>query len=437
MNPHHLITLAALSLASPLLLSCNKYDAFVNPNPKYFSNNPTPSSYDVTKLFDYQTIFYTYDLYLNKIEATNTKKPDVIERWGQIDVKLTIYPLYAFQDQASNGDYYIVSMVVTAHNQSMYKGKWFVETDPDKKAGYDLCGYYMENIGVKTELLHDNQTVVNEATFASFGTPTPVTTIGSVIYTHGLTWSLNYTCTGNQQVYGTVSGTYSGLVEYSNTQTRMINDVDTENRWIGSTVDYNYKFNNLPSYKDGQTPPITDPPPIAINNAEFQQDWVWRVSSTTDNGQQQFVLKTTITPVYGSCYDDNVGFIGRDVVQSHWSDAVVGSPSFTVALTPPNRTPTGALHIINSMPPGTFVTDVKIWKSTSSTANNPDYTVPRSYAAGTTITTNLPVGSYWVEFKAGLDATSLSPYHLTTPIQIERATTTTLNSGFEFDWGAY
>jgi len=405
---------------------------------EYGEESVTPpqniSPYDVTQLFNYQSVAYTFNLYLEKVEAESKKKQELIGG-GQIDVKFTVYPLYAFQDQASNGDYYIVSMVVTAHNQSMYRGKWYVETDANKHTGYYLCGYYMENLGVKTEILNSNQTVVSEASFASFGTPTPITTIGSVTYTHGLSWSLNYTCTGNP-VEGTVSGTYSGLLEYSNTQTKIINDVDTENNWIGSTVDYGYKFNNLPSYKADQTIPITDPPPISINNAEFHQDWIWRVSSTTDNGQEQFVLKNAITPVYGSCYDDNVG-LGRGVVRNHWSDAVVGSPSFTVALTPPNRTPTGELNIINSMQPGTFITDVKIWKSTSSTADTPDYTVPRSYASGATVKTNLPVGNYWVEFKAGPDAISLSSYHLSNPVKIERAATTTLNSGFEFEWGGY
>jgi hypothetical protein len=396
----------------------------------YLPPNTTP--YDVTQLFGYQMAAYTFNLYLKKEEAKNQKKSEVIERWGQMDVKFTVYPLYAFQDQPSNGDYYIVSMVATAHNQSMYKGKWFIETDAEKHTGYYVCGFYMENLGVKTEILNGSQTVVNEASFASMGTPTPLTTIGSVNYTHGLSWSFAYTLTGNP-VDGTVSGTYSGSVEYSNTQTRIVSDIDTKNNWFGSTVDYSYKFNNLPHYTDNKTPPITDPTPISINNAEFHMDWIWRVPSTTDNGQERFVLKNTITPVYGSCwYESNAGFI-----QSHWNDAVVGSPTFTVALTPPSRTPTGVLSIINSMPPGTFITDIKIWKSTSSTTDKPDFTVPRSYASGVTIKTFLPVGSYWIECKAGPNAASLSSYHVSTPVKIERAATTTLHSGFEFEWGGY
>ena len=394
------------------------------------------SPYDVTQLFGYQTIAYTYNLHLKEIGLEIRKTTEIIEGWGQVDVKATVYPLYAFQDQASNGDYYIVSMVVTAHNQSMYRGKWFVETDAEKHSGHYLCGYYMENLGLKAEIMNSNQSVVNEATFASFGTPTPLTTIGSVEYLHGLSWIFEHTLTGNP-VEGTVSTTLSGSVEFSNIQTRIVSDVDTENNWRGSTVDYKFKFNNLPGFKDGQVPPITDPPPITVNNAEFHQDWIWRVSSTADNGQEQFILKTTITPEYGSGYIDNVGFFGSGLIPSHWNDAVDGNPSFTVTLTPPNRTPTGELNIINTMQPGTFITGVKIWKSTSSTTGNPDYTVPRSYAVGTTIKTHLPVDSYWVEFKAGPDAASLSSYHLSTPVKIERAATATLNSGFEFEWGGY
>ena len=396
--------------------------------------NASPS--DVTAYFAHQSINYTYNLFLDKIIVI----PEGIKRSGQIDVRYIVYPLYAFEDQESNGDYYIVSMSVTAHNGMMYKGKWWLQGDRSSLTA--LCGFYMEKLGVKTEILTDTQTAANGASFASFGTPTPLTTIGKTTYSHGLSWYLNCAVTGEGGVEYKdgvpipvlkAGATLSGGVTYNNTQTRVVSDIEIHNNWTGATVDYSYIFNNLPTH-NGTSDIIPDPPPVSVNDADFHQDWVWRVSSTTDNGQQAFVLKNTINPQMGSGW-----FTSVNDHLSHWSDAVVGNSFFTVALTPPYRTPTGELHIYNSMPAGTFVTEIKIWKSTSSTAGNPDFTVtvPRSFAAGATAKMYLPVGSHWVEFKAGTSPASLTSYHLSTPVTIKRAETTSLNSGFDFDWGGY
>jgi hypothetical protein len=400
---------------------------------KYASVSAPPSlgaaPDDVRQLFSYQTIDYTYNLYLKKEEAqVALSKADVIERSGQISVKYTIYPLYAFQNQTSSGDYYIVNLRVTAHNGQTYAGNW---TQMHGGVHSRLCGFYMEDMKSTTEIVTNGKI----AEFAAYGTPQPGTTQGSTAYTSGVSWSLGVAVSGTAGTQNFVSATISAGVTFSNSEARSISDVDILNTWSGSTVNYEYKFNNLPHYLSSIK--ISDPPNISVNNAEFYQDWIWYIPSTTDGSTERFSIKHTIAPQFGSCHFFSSG---ADFVKHSWSDAVNGSSSFTVGLTPPNRIPTGQLDIIQNSGPGVYMTDIRIWKSTSNVKGAPDYVESRSFANGYTMTQYLPVGNYWIEFKAGTSPSTLSTYHLDLneePIKIERGGLCALNSGFDFAPGAY
>ena len=401
----------------------NEYAEGVIPPPL----NAAPD--DVRQLFSYQTIDYTYNLYLNKQEAkVALSSPDMIERSGQISIKYTIYPLYAFQNQASSGDYYIVNMRVTAHNDQMYQGNW---TQKHGGVHSRLCGFYMEDLKSTTEIVTNGQS----AAFAAYGTPQPTTTVGSTAYTSGVSWSLGASVSGTVGTETFVSATINAGVTFSNSQSRSISDVDVLNTWSGSNVNYQYRFNNLPSYLASIK--ISDPPYISVNNAEFYQDWIWYIPSTTDGSTERFSLRHTIAPQFGSCHFFSTG---ADFSRHSWTDAVGGSSTFTVALTPPNRVPTGQLDIIQNSGAGVYMTDIRIWKSTSNVKGAPDYVESRSYANGYTMIQYLPVGDYWIEFKAGPNPSSLSTYHLDTsngPISIIRGGLCTLNSGFDFAPGPY
>ena len=384
---------------------------------------------DVRQIFSYQTIDHTYNLYLNVEEAhVALSKADYIERSGQISVKYTIYPLYAFQNQPSSGDYYIVNLRVTAHNDMMYQGNW---TQKHGAVHSRLCGFYMEDMKSMSQIVTNGQS----AEFASYGTPQPTTTVSSTSYTSGISWSLGASVSGTGGSQNFISATINAGVTFSNSQTRSISDVDVLNTWSGSLVNYDYSFNNLPSYQPSIR--ISNPPYISVNNAEFYQDWVWHVPSTTDGSTENFYLTHTISPVFGSCHFFSTG---ADFRRHSWDNAVSGGSSFTVALTPPNRTPTGQLDINQNSGQGVYMTDIRIWKSTSDVKGNPDYVESRSFANGTAMTQYLPVGDYWIQFQAGTSPSTLSAYHLALedgPITIERGATCALNSGFDFAQGEY
>ncbi len=387
---------------------------------------------DVRALFDCQTIDHTYSLYLKVTEAkVALSKADIIERSGHIDVKMVIYPLYSFQDQQTHGDFYLVSTTVTAHNNEMYQGNWIQKHGTIQS---NLCGFYMEKLEVKTEILTNGGSAPQNATFAAKGTPQPVVVAGQTSYNHGFSWDIGASVSGSVNAKGpNVGMTVNGGVSFTESKTENIFDVEITNRWTGSTTVFAYDFKNLPDPKANER--ISNPPNIATNNAEFYQDWIWQVESTKDNGQEVFMIKNTIAPVYGSCHVIIPNF--NNPTKHHWNDAIKGPDSyFTYTLTPPNRTPTGKLQINNTMADGIYVTDIKIWgKSPLSAA--PDYTVEGSFAKGhDPMITNLPTGTYKILLKAGRDAGSLVTYH-SNEIVIKRGETNTLNSGFDFTKGGF
>jgi len=63
--------------------------------------------------------------------------------------------------------------------------------------------------------------------------------------------------------------------------------------------------------------------------------------------------------------------------------------------------------------------------------------VTGSFAYGQDMSQYFPVGDYWIQIMAGPNTSSLTAYHLSSPVRVERAGTVELNSGFDFDAGAY
>jgi len=410
---------------NPFVKWVNKYAPTQVP-PPLNANEP----FDVKKLFNYQTIDHTYNVYLKKEEAkVVASSADIIERSGQIDVKITSYPLYAFQDQASRGDYYIVSLIITAHNEQMYAGNW---TQKHGGVSTRLCGFYMEKLQVTTEILNTNFSAVSGAGFASGGNPVPTTTIGSTSYTSGFSWTLGGSITGQVGTNNSIGATVNAGITFSDSETRIISDLDIKNNWLGSTVNYTYVFNNLPYYQNLK---IQVPALLYRTNAEFRQDWIWRLPNTSDHSAEKFVLKNTITPQYGSCHFFSSG---ADMVWHEWYDAVQGNNYFTYTLTPPSRVPTGQLRINNAFTDGRTFTDIRIWKESSPTTGNPDYIISSSFAQGQMMTKDLPVGSYKIQLKAGLTAGSLESYRLINNVMITRGNNCNLNAGLiDFTHGTY
>jgi len=419
-NKHYILDIIPEDIEQNEFL--NAFISWINENlspPPPFQNTDPQ---DVRKLFAYQTIEHTFNVALKKEEAhVALSSADVIDMRGTITVKIIVYPLYAFEDQPGQGDYYIVSQTVIARNDNMYKGRW---TNKHGGVSVRLCGYYMTNLGVMTTILNGDGSAVSNAIFAYGGNPSPSTTINTTSYTKGISWNLQATVSGD-------GATFGGGVTFNNSTTTTIADMEIRNNSGVNGVSYTYPFHNLPKYNPNIS--ITDPPAVAVSNADFQQDWIWRIPDTKDYGGGQFVLRTSIAPQYGSCHFISTG---ADFKSHTWDDAVQGASYFLYKLTPPNRIPTGELNIFNSMS-GQYFSDVRIWKSTTPTTSNPDYVISGSFAPNQTAAKTLPVGTYKIQFKAGPDAASSTFYHLETPVTIVRAEVKNLNSGYDFIIGGY
>ena len=432
-NNHYILDFIPEDLAYNEFL--NFFISWVNEHlapPSILSNT---DSKDIRNIFDYQSIDHTFNLSLDKQESKAIlSSADWITKKGTINVKTMIYPLFAFEDQLGHGDYYIVSQTIVALNRQMYGGKW---TNTHGGVHVRLCGFYMTNLRTQSTILYTDYKPVETATFApvfaNSTNPSPTTAIGSTTYTSGFTWSLGASLTGGiNSGNGTFTGSINGGASFSNTSSRSIANLDVQNISKGSVVSYNYPFNNLPIYDVGDIS-ITDPPSIAVSDAEFHQDWIWHVPQTKSSGNWQFVLETAIYPQYGSCHFFSTG---ADFRTNTWDDAVQGNSYFRYQMTQPNRVPTGTLNITNSVD-GAYFSDVQIWKSETSVTLKPDYVIDGSFASGQTATKILPVDTYRIEFKAGSNAASSTRYHLETPVAIVRGETRQLNYNFNFIAGGY
>jgi hypothetical protein len=391
--------------------------------PKYDSDN-------VTDLFNYQHIEITYPIHLNKAISHLFNKKFYLDRSGSVDVLYDIYPLYAFYDQGSNsGDYYIVKSTLIVHSGSMYKGRWNTRY---KGSRVKQCGYYLSKATVETTLLDVNGSAIGE--FPNGALPKPETTIGQTTYTSGFSWNLSGSVTGGLSAEGVVvSASISAGVSFDNSQTRTISDVDILNNSIGSKASYTYEINNLPKYSTSVN--ITAPPSIAISNAQFEQSWVWKVPSGSENwdnnGTKIFILKNKLAINYMSCWFLTTGL---DIKYNHWTDGISGTDSTNCNLVAPSRVPTGMIKITNGFASG-YITNI------TATDNNSkkQYEIGdsnSSIAVGDSVRTYLPVGNYTIKFKAGLTQGSLKTYNLaggsSAYITIKRAEKKGLNSVFDF-----
>jgi hypothetical protein len=377
---------------------------------------------DVRTLFSSQQLTHTFKFNLH-VEEGNYK---TLDESGSIDVNMVIYPLYAFADQGSNvGDYYIVSATVTAHNRDVYAGNV-----TKKHAGVYVrrCGFYMMDMNMKADIvLADDDERVNPihipgSTFAAGGSPVPLTSQGATSYTSGFSWSLGASVGGKVNMSGPeVSSTYNGGVTFSNSSTRSISDVNITNNSNPPQTDFTYLFQNLPKYAAKVA--ITDPPLIAVNNATFYQDWVWRIPEAHDdfNGLAYSIF-LTIGGHYGSCH------FYTTTIDFRVSSTEIKTNARCFRLTPPNRTPTGMLTLHNSSTEfdNLTATNIRVTKSGTTT------TLPGSISPGQTQEYNLPTGTYRIDLQMGPDRQHLTDYFLEGVTIPRGEKTKSINMPFDF-----
>jgi PKD repeat protein len=408
------------------------YGVFLNPFIEWLNKNASDMQSkalvryadelaDLMRTFDYQTVSVSFPIYISgELAHVASSDADVLTKSGAIQVVTTAYPIHAFDDQASPGDYYLMHQEITVPNGSWYKGKW---TNTHGGVHVRLCAFFMQNFRISNTLSSPPAGTVALKT-------SPTTTIGSTSYTSGVSWHLDASVTGGtSNDHPLETATVGGGVTVSNSETRTISDMDVRNLGSGVTTAWGLDFNNLASYNANIS--INEPAVASRSTQVLLTDWIWYFPAMKDASTTSacnFTISVDGSKWGGShFYSTGADFSTKDFTP--WlkpafgiifSEFAYSTISQTVAFAAPNRTATGQLKLKNNDNSG-YLSEIKIWKSTEVKTATPT-TIAGSIARGEDAQIWLPVGTYKMELKIGT-----AVYHTATNFAITRAGVYQLN----------
>lgn len=402
-------SILAFSLLSCLFFSaCEKEQAGGD---DFFEEEPPPienTTDDIDELIIPQQTSITFPYQVKKEVGKKDIALYPVEGEGEVTLRHSIYPFYAFEKNNSNGDYYLIKSEVAVTNDKMYQGymrQLFQDETQRLQTTTHICGFYLREIRVRYELVDKDGKTVGE--FPTGHSPTPLTTVGSTTYTTGFSWSL-----GAQIRIGIDTLKVSPLIwniAYKNEAKRNIQDMDVRNTSTGQTAQYAFTLNNLPSSnsEDGFRPKLP-PPPLSISTNTYAQEFIWRVPETKDGqgDNTAFTLNQYVEVDYGICYSltSQLG-LGPRYELEEYIETVKDSSS--VKLNPPCRIPMGMLKITNKNK-GQYIKDIAIAKE----GEEPKVVSKGSLAYGKSFETYINVGEYDVEFKMGSTSKNVKTYTL-------------------------
>ena len=331
-----------------------------------------------------------------------------VEGEGEVTLRHSIYPFYAFEKNNSNGDYYLIKSEVAVTNDKMYQGymrQLFQDETQRLQTTTHICGFYLREIRVRYELVDKDGKTVGE--FPTGHSPTPLTTVGSTTYTTGFSWSL-----GAQIRIGIDTLKVSPLIwniAYNNEAKRNIQDMDVRNTSSDEIAKYAFTLNNLPSSNtESRYTPKLPPPPLSISTNTYAQEFIWRVPSTKDfqGDDVKFTLHQKVEIDYGVCYS-LTSPLGRGPRYDLEEYVETVRDSSAIEFIPPCRIPMGMLKITNKNK-GQYIKDITIAKE----GEEPKVLSKGSFAYGKSFQIYVDVGKYDVEFKMGSTSKNVKTYTL-------------------------
>lgn len=352
-----------------------------------------------------------------------------VEGEGEVTLRHSIYPFYAYEKNNGNGDYYLIKSEIAVTNDKMYKGyinQLFQDDGRKLRTTTHICGFYMREIRVRYELTDKDGNIVGE--FPVGHSPTPLTTVGSTTYTTGFSWSL-----GAQIRIGNDTVKASPLiwnVACNNEAKRNIQDMDVRNSSTRQIAQYAFTLNNLPPSKteDSYTPKLP-PPPLSISTNTYAQEFIWRVPETKDfQGEDvAFTLYQYVEIDYGICYSltSPLG-LGPKYDLEEYVETVKGFSS--IKLNPPCRIPMGLLKITNKNK-GQYIKEIAVAKE----GEEPKVISKGSFGYGKSFSVYVDIGKYDIEFKMGSNSKDIKSYTLDYNFaEIEQDETLELFSDYDF-----
>ena len=408
MKQVYLHRILAFSLLSCLFFSaCEKEqaggdDSFEEPPP--FENTTD----DIAALIIPQQTSVTFPYQIKKEVGKKIIALYPVEGEGEVTLRHSIYPFYAFEKSNSNGDYYLIKSEVAVTNEKMYQGymkQLFQDDAKGLRTTTHICGFYLREIRVRYELVDKDGKTVGE--FPTGHSPTPLTTVGSTTYTTGFSWSL-----GAQIRIGIDTLKVSPLIwniAYNNEAKRNIQDMDVRNTSSDEIAKYAFTLNNLPSSNtESRYTPKLPPPPLSISTNTYAQEFIWRVPSTKDfqGDDVKFTLHQKVEIDYGVCYS-LTSPLGRGPRYDLEEYVETVRDSSAIEFIPPCRIPMGMWKITNTNK-GQYIKDITIAKE----GEEPKVLSKGSFAYGKSFQIYVDVGKYDVEFKMGSTSKNVKTYTL-------------------------
>lgn len=402
-------SILAFSLLSCLFFSaCEKEQAGGD---DFFEEEPPPienTTDDIDELIIPQQTSITFPYQVKKEVGKKDIALYPVEGEGEVTLRHSIYPFYAFEKNNSNGDYYLIKSEVAVTNDKMYQGymrQLFQDETQRLQTTTHICGFYLREIRVRYELVDKDGKTVGE--FPTGHSPTPLTTVGSTTYTTGFSWSL-----GAQIRIGIDTLKVSPLIwniAYKNEAKRNIQDMDVRNTSSDEIAKYAFTLNNLPSSNtESRYTPKLPPPPLTISTNTYAQEFIWRVPSTKDfqGDDVKFTLHQKVEIDYGVCYS-LTSPLGRGPRYDLEEYVETVRDSSAIEFIPPCRIPMGMLKITNKNK-GQYIKDITIAKE----GEEPKVLSKGSFAYGKSFQIYVDVGKYDVEFKMGSTSKNVKTYTL-------------------------
>lgn len=402
-------SILAFSLLSCLFFSaCEKEQAGGD---DFFEEEPPPienTTDDIDELIIPQQTSITFPYQVKKEVGKKDIALYPVEGEGEVTLRHSIYPFYAFEKNNSNGDYYLIKSEVAVTNDKMYQGymrQLFQDEAKRLQTTTHICGFYLREIRVRYELVDKDGKTVGE--FPTGHSPTPLTTVGSTTYTTGFSWSL-----GAQIRIGIDTLKVSPLIwniAYNNETKRNIQDMDVRNTSSDEIAKYAFTLNNLPSSNtESRYTPKLPPPPLSISTNTYAQEFIWRVPSTKDfqGDDVKFTLHQKVEIDYGVCYS-LTSPLGRGPRYDLEEYVETVRDSSAIEFIPPCRIPMGMLKITNKNK-GQYIKDITIAKE----GEEPKVLSKGSFAYGKSFQIYVDVGKYDVEFKMGSTSKNVKTYTL-------------------------
>lgn len=402
-------SILAFSLLSCLFFSaCEKEQAGGD---DFFEEEPPPienTTDDIDELIIPQQTSITFPYQVKKEVGKKDIALYPVEGEGEVTLRHSIYPFYAFEKNNSNGDYYLIKSEVAVTNDKMYQGymrQLFQDETQRLQTTTHICGFYLREIRVRYELVDKDGKTVGE--FPTGHSPTPLTTVGSTTYTTGFSWSL-----GAQIRIGIDTLKVSPLIwniAYNNEAKRNIQDMDVRNTSSDEIAKYAFTLNNLPSSNtESRYTPKLPPPPLSISTNTYAQEFIWRVPSTKDfqGDDVKFTLHQKVEIDYGVCYS-LTSPLGRGPRYDLEEYVETVRDSSAIEFIPPCRIPMGMLKITNKNK-GQYIKDITIAKE----GEEPKVLSKGSFAYGKSFQIYVDVGKYDVEFKMGSTSKNVKTYTL-------------------------